>query len=146
VDRDGNRVKERPGVSLVIGGGDLGHGLLAHVTAGGGPLIVLLQEKDAHQAEQTALVGEEIPTTLVRRAIFSFSRSKGLVEPSFRLAGALLLEQNDEWLVGRHYLSVESLTQLYDTINTEAHGERLAFINAGKLFVNTSLLEMHPIC
>lgn len=82
----------------------------------------------------------------MRRAIFSFSRSKGLVEPSFRLAGALLLEQNDEWLVGRHYLSVESLTQLYDTINTEAHGERLAFINAGKLFVNTSLLEMHPIC
>src|SRR5919199_2283512 len=31
-----------------------------------------------------------------------------------RLAGALLLEQNDEWLVGRRYLSRESLSALVD--------------------------------
>jgi putative transposase len=39
-----------------------------------------------------------------------------------RLAGALLLEQNDEWLVGRRYLSLESLAKLdaaTDTGETE---------------------------
>jgi len=34
-------------------------------------------------------------------------------ESLIRLAGALLIEQNDEWLVGRRYLSAESLTGLY---------------------------------
>jgi hypothetical protein len=31
-----------------------------------------------------------------------------------RLAGALLSEQNDEWLVQRHYLSVESMQLTLD--------------------------------
>jgi transposase-like protein len=31
-----------------------------------------------------------------------------------RLAGALLIEQNDEWLVGRRYLSAESLALVLD--------------------------------
>jgi putative transposase len=34
-------------------------------------------------------------------------------ESLIRLAGALLIEQNDEWLVGRRYLSAESLAGLY---------------------------------
>jgi len=31
-----------------------------------------------------------------------------------RLAGALLIEQNDEWLVGRRYLSLDSLAPLLE--------------------------------
>jgi hypothetical protein len=29
-----------------------------------------------------------------------------------RLAGALLIEQNDEWLISRRYLSAESMNQI----------------------------------
>jgi len=34
---------------------------------------------------------------------------------AIRLAGALLIEQNDEWLVSRRYLSQESLSTVLDT-------------------------------
>src|SRR5947209_3579405 len=36
-----------------------------------------------------------------------------------RLAGALLIEQNDEWLVQRRYLSAESMTQILDARQSE---------------------------
>jgi len=36
-----------------------------------------------------------------------------------RLGAEYALEQNDEWLVSRRYLSVESLTRLYETTAPE---------------------------
>ena len=38
---------------------------------------------------------------------------------AIRLAGALLIEQNDEWLVSRRYLSEESLALVLDDTGTE---------------------------
>jgi transposase-like protein len=42
-----------------------------------------------------------------------------------RLAGALLIEQNDEWLVGRRYLSAESLGRLYEVAEAGSPKPRL---------------------
>ncbi len=40
-----------------------------------------------------------------------------------RLAGALLLEQNDDWLVGRRYLAAESLSLVLDDPNNSNEGK-----------------------
>lgn len=42
---------------------------------------------------------------------------------AIRLAGALLIEQNDEWLVGRRYLSVESLALVLEDQGDEEREE-----------------------
>jgi putative transposase len=42
---------------------------------------------------------------------------------AIRLAGALLIEQNDEWLVGRRYLAEESLALVLDESDTDEHEE-----------------------
>ena len=47
-----------------------------------------------------------------------------------RLAGALLIEQNDEWLVGRRYLSVESMNLLDDTHDDAPEQEVIAELKA----------------
>ena len=40
-----------------------------------------------------------------------------------RLAGALLAEQDDEWLTSRHYFSVESMAQLKPRTKAHALGD-----------------------
>ena len=40
-----------------------------------------------------------------------------------RLAGSLLIEQNDEWLVARRYLSVESLALVLEDEGDQDQGE-----------------------
>jgi putative transposase len=47
-------------------------------------------------------------------------------EAVIRLVGALMLEQSDEWAVGRRYFSLESLAQLADT-----HAPQLPVVAAG---------------
>ena len=42
---------------------------------------------------------------------------------AIRLAGALLAEQNDEWLIGRRYLSDESLAHVLDETGTAEREE-----------------------
>ena len=49
---------------------------------------------------------------------------------AIRLAGALLIEQNDEWLVGRRYLSEESMRLLHDTHDDEPEQEVIAELKA----------------
>jgi transposase-like protein len=45
---------------------------------------------------------------------------------AIRLAGALLIEQNDEWLVSRRYLSEESLALVLDDRTVDADEEEVA--------------------
>ena len=47
-----------------------------------------------------------------------------------RLAGMLLLEQNDEWLVGRRYLSETSMTLVLTTADQDRDREEVLELTA----------------
>src|SRR5712691_7504650 len=49
---------------------------------------------------------------------------------ALRLTGALLIEQNDEWLVGRRYLSAESLALVLVDEDERDHTEEVIALNA----------------
>src|SRR5664279_4999893 len=51
-------------------------------------------------------------------------------QSAIRLAGALLIEQNDEWLVSRRYLSEESLALVLGEQDTDQPGEVIAELQA----------------
>ena len=50
---------------------------------------------------------------------------------AIRLAGALLIEQNDEWLVNRRYLSAESITLILNEHDEHEEREELAELKPG---------------
>lgn len=47
-----------------------------------------------------------------------------------RLATSLVIEQNDEWLVGRRYLSLDSLAPLLEERGEEKDGEEVLELTA----------------
>ena len=48
-----------------------------------------------------------------------------------RLVGALLIEQNDEWLVSRRYLSAESMALILQDADLEPAAEEVGSLAAG---------------
>jgi hypothetical protein len=58
---------------------EFGHGVFGEVAAGDGPLVVLVCEHSADHADDGGSLGK-IPTTLERRLISLFNRSRWLLD------------------------------------------------------------------
>ena len=71
----------------------------------------------ASPREHWAQTGSMIPPERLNTEMKRRSEVIGLVpndRAAIRLVGALMLEQNDEWAVGRRYMSLESLSPMSD--------------------------------
>ena len=103
--------------------------MVAEVAAADEPLVVLFDHDAGGEPDQGAVVGEDAhdvgaSTDLTVDPLERFNREVGRrtdvvgIFPNdralIRLAASVVIEQNDEWLVGRRYLSAHSLETVLD--------------------------------